>query len=138
MFTFQNLTKSGPLWSQPDHEPVLLDPLHLWQLHPPQRLPCHCRGQPCWWRIRRGKNIQESFQVLKSINNQQVTKEGDGEEMMPPEEGEEEEEGGNENGEIEEDCRSDVGSGSMKVRGNQMEIFLLNMLSRRARVGALK
>ena len=69
---------------------------------------------------------------------QQVTKEGDGEEMMPPEEGEEEEEGGNENGEIEEDCRSDVGSGSMKVRGNQMEIFLLNMLSRRARVGVLK
>ena len=45
---------------------------------------------------------------------QQVTKEGDGEEMMPPEDGEEE--GGEEIGDVEEDCRSDLGGGSRKVR----------------------
>ena len=41
----------GPLWSQSDDESVLLDPVHLRQLHPPQRLPRHRCRQPCWRRV---------------------------------------------------------------------------------------
>ena len=48
----------------------------------------------------------------------QVTKEGDGEEMMPPEEEEGEEGGDGENcdEEVEQEGGSDLGGGSMKVR----------------------
>ena len=42
----------GPLWSQSDDESLLLDPVHLRQLHPPQRLPRHRCRQPCWRRVR--------------------------------------------------------------------------------------
>ena len=61
-----------------------------------------------------GKKFSPQVDHLKN----QVTKEGDGEEMMPPEEEEGEEGGDGENcdEEVEQEGGSDLGGGSMKVR----------------------
>ena len=78
----------------------------------------------------------------------QVTKEGDGEEMMPPEEDEGEEGGDGENcdeaDEEVEDGSDHLGGGSMKVRqlltktDEGLQIKRTQFLSRPARVGVFK